>query len=239
MNPQAPSPYSNHEEIWLLLPWYANGSLDGTEADMVKNHLGVCLTCRKEFAVQQELLKTLKRAPLAGISPRDSFERLISRIEQEAASGQAPVGGRKPRAAAGWMAALQQFMTSRRLAVAVASGVLVLTLPFLPRGTPVATAPSYHTVANAGSLAQYATNDVRVVFADHVTEREIAGLLNSVHGHIVDGPTDLGVYTVRITAIDPSENAVLRSLERLRENQAVILAEPAIPQTAQQDKEGG
>lgn len=243
MNQNNQSPYSDHDEAWLLLPWYSNGSLEGKELELVRNHLRVCLVCRKELAVQQALAKTLRQTPLVEISARSSFESLMARIQDEtemlmkADSQQA--GPMFPHRAD----VLRKALKPRRLTLAVAAGLafatvlLAVSLPALLRWMPIETVQNYHTVANPEAPRHFAKNDVRVVFADRVTEREIADLLKSVRGQIVDGPSASRVYTIRI--VDASETSIAQVLEILRKSEAVIFAEPALPETAGQPKEGG
>lgn len=244
MNQKNQSPYSNHDEVWLLLPWYSNGSLEGKELELVRNHLRVCLTCRKELAAQETLSKTLQHASLVEISAKPSFERLMARIQEETrapvkADGQA-ASRRFPR----WPNILRQILTSRRLTLAAATGLafatvlLAISIPLFLSWTPIETVQNYHTAANPDTLGNFAKNDVRVVFADHVTEREIADLLKSVRGQIVDGPTASRIYTIRISDSDGLETSITQFLQRLRESKTVIFAEPALPRTMGQPKEG-
>ena len=39
---------SVHEEVFKLLPWFTNESLEEKERDLVMAHLRECLECRKE-----------------------------------------------------------------------------------------------------------------------------------------------------------------------------------------------
>jgi hypothetical protein len=57
-----------------------------------------------------------------------------------------------------------------------------------------------------------------------MTERELRALLTSVGGTLVNGPSALGIYTVRI---EPSSDAPGVALEELRAHGKVRLAEPS------------
>ena len=88
---------------------------------------------------------------------------------------------------------------------------------------------SYHTVADTNSLGQFLKSDLRIIFADQVPKSEVKAILDSVHGHIVDGPNALGVYTIRIADSEYSDGTLSQSLENLRKHQSVVFAEPALP----------
>ena len=231
MTQHAPSPYSNHDEIWLLLPWYLNSTLEASEAEMVKSHLQVCLLCRKELAAQQQLANKLRVAGQVEISAQSSFERLMERIQAEtlqpvSAKAQKPTEG---ASAPPWFAGLTNWLASPQFAYGMAMGMMILAVSWMVFDVSDRETHTYHTVANAGALGQFTKNDVRVVFAEHVLEKEITQLIHALGGSIVDGPTASGVYTVRITGNGESENSFLKSVEALRASKQVVLAEPALP----------
>jgi len=230
MNSQDSDAYANHDDIWLLLPWYANGSLKAGERERVTAHLRVCLLCRKEMAEQAMLAKRLRHEPAVEISPKPSFDRLMARIQ----SGQAAPAGRpkaagRPRRWAAWIDGLLAAWTPPRLAAVGASLALAFALAFLPVWQRQPTA-AFHTVADSGSLDRFAPNDLRVIFAEQATEQEQARLVTAIQGQIVDGPGPGGIYTVRLAA---DAGGLPHALARLRGNPAVVFAEPALPQPGQ------
>jgi hypothetical protein len=220
MNAEEPSPYAHHDEIWLLLPWYANGTLDSAETERVKAHLRVCLSCRRELAGQAALARQVRHDPPVRISAQPSFERLAARIRQEETA-------RPPRKARHWLASLGAGMPPARLAAACAAGLLALAIPFWPGGPPQ---PAYHTVADPGSLDRFAANDLRVMFAAQATRQDIDALLAAVRGRLVDGPSPAGLYTLRLDGpLDGPPDGLPQALGRLRGSPSVAFAEPALP----------
>ncbi len=235
MKPQDPTPYANHDRVWALLPWYLNGSLKASELELVKEHLRVCLLCRKEAAEQETLYHRLQHAPLVEVSSKPSFQRLLSRIREEEGSRRKSGAKQSANGFAELGGHCRQLLALRRLAVALAMGLLAFSLPWLLRGlSPVS---AYHTVANPGSLGQYGKNDIRVVFANQTGEAEIGRIVASVHGQIVDGPTQRSVYTIRIAG--DGGHPLSAILQALRGNKAVVFAEPALPPEDGRQGEGG
>jgi hypothetical protein len=241
MNTQPNSAYSNHDEMWMLLPWYANGSLKGSELERVKAHVQVCLVCRRELASQTMLAKHLEHTPRVEISCKPSFERLMSRIREEEgieANRNSQIQG-KTKKPLNWKNWFHAHLTPQHLTAAFATGLLAIAIPLLLSETHKADIKSYHTVANQNSLDRFNQNDIRVVFADQVTEREVSNLIGSIHGNIVDGPNTEGTYTVRISDGANEGESLSQALSQLRGNKSVIFAEPALPHPGGPNKGGG
>lgn len=221
--------YLNHDEIWLLLPWYANGSLQAEEHARVKAHVAVCLVCRKELGEQALLAKHLQHEPAVEISTKPSFDRLMARIQTEANPVAKPV---QPRLQSTWLAAwlegLRNAMNPWQLATACAGLLLALALPFLLLQNQQ-TSPDFHTVADSGSLDRFAATDLRVIFAQQATEQEMDALIRAIHGRIVDGPGPNGIFTIRLGDDGASESGISQALTTLQGHPAILFAQPALP----------
>ncbi len=130
---------------------------------------------------------------------------------------------------AGWVGIVPDRLPPPRLAVALAAGMLALAIPLVLWKIPADTSRTYQTLATEGSMERFAKNDVLAVFADDMTPAEIGALVQSVHAHIVNGPGDRGVYTLRIdNDATHAEQAMVAALAQLRANRGVLLAEPAV-----------
>jgi hypothetical protein len=241
MNQDNTSPYAGHEEMSLLLPWYANGTLSAAESEKVRQHIGVCLTCRKDLAQLDIIAKSVGHEAAVEISPKPSFDRLMARIQADQGARPtyaAPASAEKPRRAwfDSWSAFVSDALLTRQMGAALATLLLAVFVPFLLRGNASGGGNDYHTLAASGGMNRFEKTDVRVVFDSKVTEGEISLLLNSVQGRIVDGPSSLGVYTVRIQDSEGG-SSVSKAVGRLRQDKGVLLAEPA--PGGLQPKEGG
>jgi len=284
---------SEHDAAWLLLPWLANGTLDGAESRQVEAHVDGCERCRHELERCQDLAVALRSGPETAPTPHPiQLSRLMARIDALAAldtnnardAGGAPVAfaGSKiaepladpmapadPTAltaltdlpAAPTTAATPTPATFRspgarsRLGVILAATprpvrfalaaqlaallVLALALSFeLPAGrgqrgqntqsghdsgaATAASSPSralFHTLSapsgssyaatgssgplgsNASELVAIAPRpQIRLVFSEQATEKQIREVLIKVRGRLVDGPSPLGTYTIEIPA---------------------------------------
>src|SRR5258708_17419601 len=76
-----------HDSIWLLLPWYANGTLETAERRLVEDHLAGCPSCREEVARCSGLAAALRARPEIAPSPHPlQLARLMNRLDVSDAS---------------------------------------------------------------------------------------------------------------------------------------------------------
>jgi hypothetical protein len=72
---------SMHDEIWLLLPWLANGRLSGEQRERAEAHVRLCSQCAEELAVQHRLCDALSAPETVTYAPGPSFRKLLERID--------------------------------------------------------------------------------------------------------------------------------------------------------------
>lgn len=219
-----------HDEVWALLPWFVNGTLDEFEATRVRNHMRTCTRCQREVAGQTWLRGRIHRAPPMANAVAPGFEKLLARIQNETVAAPSGTG---ERAAPGLFERLQQWVSplSRRpLAWSLATALLAVSaLPlWLYPGWLVGSSP-FHTAANPGSFAQFQPNDIRVVFAEPLSPAAIDAIVAPMHGRVVAGPSGPGVYTIRFDDGDRLPAALASRLGMLRARKDVAVAEPAVP----------
>ncbi len=228
------SPHTAHPEVWMLLPWYVNGTLERAKLNMVQQHLRVCITCRQELAEQQRLAEAIGQSSVIDLAPQASLARLLQRIESEAP----PADRRKKgwsRLCSPWAARLSEWLSDVRLPQRawVAVPLLVLLLALAPTArfwlSSLSREPQYHTLANPNGVPAAGSNDIQVVFAKTLDQEQIQQLLLSLPAEIVAGPSSSGAYTVRIVTRDRSNQAMLAALVRLSQHPGVLRAEPADP----------
>jgi hypothetical protein len=82
----------------------------------------------------------------------------------------------------------------------------------------------YPTLSSVPQEAPSTGQQIRLVFADDITERELRALLASVGGTITAGPSLMGVYTVELASSRPLDAV----LDVVRVHQKVRLAEPIV-----------
>lgn len=222
--------YTTHDEVWMLLPWYVNGSLAEKEREQVSRHLQICPACRQELAMQQRLSEAIRNTPDIRINPQSAFLRLQKRIQDGAKQDSVSTTWwmrLRPRLLQGLNGLSLKWMPRPALAL----GLLLLMAGIL---TPlwwnsISVEPHYRTLANPEHRTSDEANDIRVVFAKTMGTEQIDRFLSGIRGRIVESPSPLGVYTIRIGDPDHLTQDILAAVERLRRHPGVLLAEPVTP----------
>jgi hypothetical protein len=237
MNHMYKEPYSTHQELSQLLPWYVNKTLQGTELKEVENHLSICLTCKREVIQLQKLAQAVIQAGSLDSAEQASFSRLKKRLhtvgqqldlqplpkahpEQHKIDASDNVRQLSNARKQGWAN-----NSALRPALAMAA-VLLLSL-LMPRYVEIDSKQgnNFRTLSVA-QQEPIGTNEVRVVFAEGINQQQKNKILKRVHGQFIDSPTAQGVYTVRLEGGIASKK-LLDTVDLLRKDTNVIFAEPA------------
>ena len=215
---------SEHQEVWDLLPWYVNHSLDPAEQDFVRKHVKTCVTCRIEINQQQQLLEKIQQPDLLQQVSQVSFAQLKKRM-QEQSKLSAFAEQAKPRQAQKLFS--HQFLGFVKY-TALAASLLLLAMPFmlnLPTDDPELKG-DYRTLANPAE-GEHKNNIIRIVFAEHSAAEQIETILNGVSGHIIKGPSKNGIYEVQIGNRQANSLEIDDAISQLRKNSLVVFAEPS------------
>jgi len=230
MKPLHNNPYSSHQDISLLLPWYVNKSLHDAEIKQVENHLNVCLTCRRELVTLQKLAAAVQQEGSLDSAAQVSFSRLKKRIHTSNAvspekTPETPVVAALPgkRKGFGKPGFAQWALPQPAFALAA---ILLLSL-MMPRFIDTGTIQQndYRTLSDAENPVVN-QNTLRVIFSNDTQQPQINDILASIQGRIIDGPTAQGIYTVAVDS-ELASKEVLDRIMSLRKNTRVIFAEPA------------
>ena len=225
------SSHTAHRDVWMLLPWYVNGTLEGAELNKVQQHLRVCITCRQELAEQQRWAEAMGQSGVIDLTPQASLARLLQRIDSEI-----PPADRHKKDWS-WLRSpwtwLLESLSSVRLPQRawVAVPLLILLLVLVPTAgfwwSSLPREPQYHTLASPNSVPAAGSTDIQVVFAKTLTQEQIQQMLHALPAEIVAGPSASGAYTIRIATRDRSNQEMLAMLVRLSQQPGVLRVEPA------------
>jgi hypothetical protein len=202
-----------HREAQDLLPWLANGRLDGAELQRVQAHLDSCATCRADLDALYTL-QDVADLPPSNLDVDKAFARLLPQLDVVAPADAAPViPGWRTRLAANdgrWLRAA----VGLQFCAIVVLGALLLR----PSGdTQMAAQDAAYRVLGAEAGAD---SIVAVTFKPDTPEHELRRILAASGAHIVGGPTVTGAWMLG-SAQAPADVAA-----RLRTESAVTLAEP-------------
>ena len=193
------------EDVLMAIAWYPDG-LDPVQRGIVEAHAADCAACREELA--------FVRGEGGAQAPREESERVYARVIQrieayEAKQRPAATAPARPRRAA-WGPA----QAAAALLVAACVGALVGI------GSSRLVAPDDSVYRAAGEMPEVsaaapaqAPLALDVVFRPDATAERIHAALRAIGGEIVSGPTQLGVYRVRLapTADASAAAQVLRA----------------------------
>jgi hypothetical protein len=225
--------YSDHQELALLLPWYVNKTLQGAEHKAVESHLSVCLSCKRELNQLQKLAQAVTQEGSLDSAAQASFSRLKMRlhgqpdaINQQSQQNQNTVSDNVKQLSS---------LTRKRWAngtishpaLAMAAAVLLSVTLLLPHNSAdnIQLSNNFKTLSN-GQQETTNINEIRVVFAENINQKQKGAILERIHGILIDNPTAQGVYTVRLDK-DIATKKLLDTVALLRKDNNVIFAEPS------------
>ena len=197
-----------HDQARELLPWFANGTLGEVERQGVADHLRACSACRSEVESLERVQRVVREEPTDDGSDLGNLDEILARIDHDA-------GASHPRTP-----------VVRWLLIAQAAAIVILAiLLFVPNSPRVEGDPQpFRTLSAQPETAPSGAEHLRIVFADTTTEQQLREILQSVEARIVDGPSHIGAYTLRIADTQDLVSVV----ERLRAEPSVRLAEPLV-----------
>jgi anti-sigma factor RsiW len=188
--------HNAHEKAQMLLPWYANGTLEPGESTVLEAHLAECDQCRAELAADRRLreLYAATSAPGQPVRP----------VRIPPATGASWPLAR--RLSSGWGKVAQL-----ALAAAAAVTLIVVVMPNQRDG-------EYRLLGSGDATAQ---GNAIVLFSPDTAARDLRAALEHAGARLVDGPTASGAYIVQVP-----EQRRTDALAELRGLPQVVLAEP-------------
>lgn len=187
-----------HDEAQELIPWFVNGTLADAARARVSAHVDSCLPCRRTLQRERRLLSLMAPEPASDSAIEAGFRKLMRRIEKDARSkARRLMLPEQSQAHSTWVYAVS---------MAVALGVAIW-------------------LATPRESALDDTNRIDVVFAAGTSVAVREDVLRAISARVTAGPSADGRYTLELTGAAPSEEAVARALERLRNDPRVELAE--------------
>lgn len=208
------------EDIEALLPWHAAGTLSQREAARVESALKSDAELARRFAlVREELAETIHLNETLGAPSTRALEKLFARIDAEApremkvsvglgARISAFIESLSPRTLA-WSA------TAAALAIVLQAGVIAGVLIKDRSGQNYEVA-SHGRVDAAGEGAF-----VRVRFNPQANAADIAKFLEANKATIVGGPTENGMFRVKVAVTGLPKAELNRIVKQMQEDKTV------------------
>jgi hypothetical protein len=221
-------------EVETLLPWYAAGTLGGSDRQRVEEVLrrDPGLAFKLELA-REELAETIHLNETLGAPPRQVADRLMAAIDAETPAARRAA----PGVATNWLTGFFASLSPRTLAVVASFAVLAIGVQSVmlvdvsikPRlGAPQAAAPPVATQqapVYRGLGGDQSGSFAMVRFAPQASAGDITNFLRNYQAVIVDGPTSNGFYRVRVAMTSLVKSEVIRIVLRMRQDRIVDVAD--------------
>lgn len=180
-----------HEAVWELLPWHHNDALNGAQRMQVDGHLRECLICAHEVRRLRQLSAAIV-APAKEQACAQAFSRLSAQINAQQGSWHGRV-----------RALLASLLTPAPLLAGLAvAGLCAFLVVKQYQGNDVASASvekQFKTLGRQERLpALLAQPLLRVVLKDALSESQRQDWLLRHNAEVIDGPSPIGVLTVRV-----------------------------------------
>ncbi|WP_166881324.1 zf-HC2 domain-containing protein [Massilia mucilaginosa] len=202
---------ASHQSMRDLLPWFANGTLDESEAAEVRAHLRHCAQCAGAVAWQRQLQAAAPAEP-SGLDPERALARLMPRLGPQHSAAPVKASGMRAWFGGGWMP------------WAMAGQCALITVLVIQMIAPVGKGEAYQALSNA---APAPAGTIVVVFQPDASLREVQRLLQASGARVVDGPTVTGAFVLSAPPGGQSS-----ALAVLRADADVQLAEALGPRSA-------
>lgn len=214
------------EEIELLLPWYAAGTLEPDETARVDAYLEAHPEVKDHLElVHEEMDGTIGVNEALGSPSAGAIDRLMDLVAAES-----PAAFRSAHASGGLMQSILDWfadMSPRAVAMGATLAVAVIVAQAVTLGVVMKDGSKFE-VANDGTGTHMVTGTAAIVgFAEGATMDEVGAFLTAFGASIIDGPKAGGLYTVRLAeeALATAERDAL--LDRVRSDPLIRFAGPA------------
>jgi anti-sigma-K factor RskA len=205
------------EEIELLLPWHAAGTLGRRDAQRVEQALAQDGDLARQYAlVREELAETIHLNETLGAPSARAMERLLAGIEAE--SGAVRQG--RSFSFSTWISERLSSLAPRTLAWSAVGAALAITLQAgLLASMYVGTTRSGPELASVSSPS---SSFVRVRFVPTATAADITQFLKTNKLTLVDGPAAGEFYRVRVADAPLPKEEVGKIAAKLREQSGIV-----------------
>jgi len=218
---------ARHEEVWLLLPWLANGRLSGAERETAEDHVRHCWECEREFALQNQMCNAFSEPDRVTYAPGPSFRKLMERIDGDGNAGKAPARAQVPqRTARSVKAGLGRVSLWRPPGLAWAASFLMLF------GITAMTATAYRwsqpSFRTKSDVSVVTPNVVHIALDRSLPIGEVEELLRTGGARIVEGPGSTGILGVTPVGVVAGQTSVASANKQLRALSARLRTDPRV-----------
>jgi hypothetical protein len=215
-----------HAVTLELLPWLVNGTADEQPLAAARAHLADCAECRASLKFDERLADAMRDDRVVDYAPHASWARFAGRLDAEQARRGRWQVWRKP-----WSSLLpsSRERVVRFALVAQLAIIVGLAAGLVVRSGDFAAPREYRTLSLPETPVQ--TSDamlLRLVVDEAMSAEALRELLAASNAKIVDGPTELGVFTIAIPRASAGADDPVVLARQMRARVGVRFAEPVM-----------
>jgi len=225
----------DHERVDALMPWIRRGDLEKADRDVIEDELTKSPSFKAKLAQEKELAAALEdiaadevaedaanadaawakfktRLPVSDVSVPEGAPPQAQPLPRSRASAPTRTSAwrrfRLPQTNVGWLATAQT------------AALAAMAFLFIP-GQLAQTDGEYRTLSSDGAIAPAPAGNAVVMFDPSTDLATMQQALSDAGARIVDGPMANGGYVIAL-----EDGTLDKSLEALRSNEVVVLAQP-------------
>ncbi|SRR5579871_4803730 len=217
------------DDLEALLPWYAAGTLDRTEADQVEAALAADAELERHLElVREEMNEAILLNEALGVPSARVMENLFKAIDKERKTARTPAQG-------GLGAWLRDWLTPRTFAFAAGAAVVVILLQAgiiakLSLGDRSEGGSSFETASAPSPTRGFEIGAfILVRFSPQASMADVTRFLDSRDAVIVDGPRPGGpggMYRVRVSRTYLGKDELDRLVREFQSSNLISMAVP-------------
>ena len=216
---------SRHEEVWLLLPWLANGRLSTAEREMAEEHVRQCSACETELALQHRMSDAFTQPDRVVYAPGPSFRKLMDRIDRDSSASKASAVVRTKQPSLITRLGHVSLWRPPGLAWA-ASFILLFGICGVTLTAYQWLQPNYATHSDPAPAV--APNVLHIALDRSMAIGQVEELLRTSGARLVEGPGNTGILGVTPIGVVSGQTSATNANKQLRALSARLRADPRV-----------
>jgi len=195
-----------HDAMTELLPWYVNDTLDESERDFVREHIGTCEDCRDNVELLSQIQRAVRTESPAPLVPAPRTEELLAALD-----GRGP--GHVVRNRWRWLAA-----------ASVIAVIGVTSLLMWPRDDGIESPTRFETATSPATIESI-NYVVELQFVDGTSAQTRAVLFDAIDASEPVSPVNEGTYRVTLALGSLSLTDLERHIQDIESRPEISTAE--------------
>lgn len=210
-----------HNEIELLLPWYANGRLSVKDKAAVEHALAGDAELRRRLEiVREELGETVRANERLPAASSHALDKLLAGMDAEPRT--APLMASVKSGLVGWLASTLASLSPQKLAYAAVAALAVIAVQGAALTGLVVGRGDGSRFDTASAPATAVGTFVMLSFAPDARAADIASFFKRYDAAVIDGPRANGFFKVRVSGKALAKPELDQLVDRIKAERSLI-----------------